>query len=74
MENLRNEVSWSGDFCCQFLGVENLRNEFLGVENLRNEFLGVEISVASFFEWRISVMRFLEWRFLLPVSWSGESP
>ena len=64
MENLRNEVSWSGDFCCQFLGVENLRNEFLGVE----------ISVASFLEWRISVMSFLEWRFLLPVSWSGESP
>ena len=64
MENLRNEVSWSGDFCCQSLGVENLRNEFLGVE----------ISVASFLEWRISVMSFLEWRFLLPVSWSGESP
>ena len=64
MENLRNEFSWSGDFCCQFLGVENLRNEFLGVE----------ISVASFLEWRISVMNFLEWRFLLPVSWSGESP
>ena len=64
MENLRNEVSWSGDFCCQFLGVENLRNEFLGVE----------ISVASFLEWRISVMSFLEWIFLLPVSWSGESP
>ena len=44
------------------------------MENLRNEFLGVEISVASFLEWRISVMSFLEWRFLLPVSWSGESP
>ena len=64
MENLRNEVSWSGDFCCQFLGVENLRNEFLGVE----------ISVASFLEWRISVMSFFERRFLLPVFWSGESP
>ena len=64
MENLRNEVSRSGDFCCKFLGVENLRNEFLVVE----------ISVASFLDWRISVMRFLEWRFLLPVSWSGESP
>ena len=58
MEILRNKVSWSGDCCCHFLGVENLRNEFslsgdfccqfLGVENLCNEFLGVEISVASF--------------------------
>ena len=38
MENLRNEFSLSGDFCCQFLGVENLCNEFLGVE----------ISVARF--------------------------
>ena len=37
-------------------------------------FLGVEISVASLLEWRISVMSFLEWRFLLPVSWSRESP
>ena len=60
MENLRNEFSWSGDFCCHFLEVENLRNkvswsgdfccQFLGVENLRNVFLGVEISVASFLE------------------------
>ena len=64
--------------------MENLRNAFLGVEiSVASflewrisvmKFLGVVISVASFLEWRISVMRFLEWRFLLPVSWSGESP
>ena len=64
--------------------MENLRNEFHGVEiSLASflewrisvmKFLGVEISVASFLEWRISVMSFSEWRFLLPVSWSGESP
>ena len=64
--------------------MENLRNEFLGVEisvvsvlewriSVMN-FLGVEISVASFLDWRISVMSFLEWRFLLPVSWSGDTP
>ena len=64
MKNLRNEVSWSGDFCCQFLGVENLRNAFLGVE----------ISVASFLEWRISVMKFLGVEISVAISWSGESP
>ena len=64
--------------------MEILRNEFLGVKiSVASflewrisvmKFLGVEISVASFLEWRISVMSFLDWRFLLPVSWSGESP
>ena len=57
-----------------FLGVEISVASFLEWRISVIKFLGVEISVASFLEWRISVMNFLEWRFLLPVSWSGESP
>ena len=57
-----------------FLGVEISVASFLEWRISVIKFLGVEISVASFLEWRISVMCFSEWRFLLPVSWSGESP
>ena len=58
----------------KFLGVEISVASFMEWRISVMKFLGVEISVASFLEWRISVMSFFEWRFLLPVSWSGDSP